>query len=120
MRREPNTPHTTLTRHLIYPAHAGEPSNASRSRTIGRIYPRVCGGAEVSANMTPYHWGLSPRMRGCLSQPTERTGVYPRAYGRASPTPRDLSPTQGLSRARGGAGWISVIDDQNMGVSPRT
>ena len=51
------------------PACAGEPSRPRRTRRHRRVYPRVCGGTP------PYDFefedsaGLSPRVRGNLSQP---------------------------------------------------
>ena len=50
------------------PACAGEPGLRRMRRRLGRVYPRVCGGAgEPSQTIQPFH-GLSPRVRGSRIQ----------------------------------------------------
>ena len=46
------------------PACAGEPRTPSRTPTVTRVYPRVCGGAPKQPCETKDQWGLSPRVRG--------------------------------------------------------
>ena len=51
-------------RHRSIPACAGEPAISPRSRTISKVYPRVCGGTRRSPPTIAVLFGLSPRVRG--------------------------------------------------------
>ena len=46
------------------PARAGEPDSAAAVAGAGRVYPRACGGTEISVNRRYLTTGLSPRVRG--------------------------------------------------------
>ena len=46
------------------PACAGEPTRPARRPRPGRVYPRVCGGTEVTYRAYVTAYGLSPRVRG--------------------------------------------------------
>ena len=48
------------------PACAGEPHSSATPPTIGKVYPRVCGGTRDDGNQAPAPAGLSPRVRGNL------------------------------------------------------
>ena len=46
------------------PAHAGEPLPEAARRTNRGVYPRACGGTDISPPCAVFVQGLSPRMRG--------------------------------------------------------
>ena len=46
------------------PACAGEPGSDARRKVLRRVYPRVCGGTGLLADLLPILQGLSPRVRG--------------------------------------------------------
>ena len=64
--------HVRITRSI--PAYAGEPRSVPRNPTLGRVYPRVCGGTLMRSNSSRTRSGLSPRMRG--NHPA--AGLFPR------------------------------------------
>ena len=92
---------------------------------LSRVYPRVCGGTQVTDRFAGGHWGLSPRVRGnlqrryqhnrrlgsipaCAGEPsswldTQRSGrVYPRVCGGTIRHTKTAFRTTGLSpRVRG-------------------
>ena len=95
--------------HRSIPACAGEPGHSIRPCSIGRVYPRVCGGTIRRALLGTPHPGLSPRVRGnhtpdvgarqpdrsipaCAGEPVHQAGcchpnrVYPRVCG-GTPSP---------------------------------
>ncbi len=53
-----------LTRSI--PACAGEPARKVSRRELCRVYPRVCGGTNISYTLAETVLGLSPRVRGNL------------------------------------------------------
>ena len=86
------------------PACAGEPPRPHPRCPRRRVYPRVCGGTELSKSRVLFQMGLSPRVRGnllpvgrslgrsrsipaCAGEPAARHGgggrsrVYPRVCG---------------------------------------
>ena len=107
------------------PACAGEPRQARGDDGIAAVYPRVCGGTLLAANVHAQIKGLSPRVRGNLHRPDEyrhhpgsipacagepagqrirrrRSGVYPRVCGGTFLANQPTIGTQGLSpRVRG-------------------
>ena len=114
------------------PAHAGEPLSEQRSYAQARVYPRACGGTELSADIAKPTTGLSPRMRGnrpqairgrlgigsipahagepsdCVAQKLGH-GVYPRACGGTFEKPATMAFTSGLSpRMRGNHGHWQI------------
>ena len=54
------------------PACAGEPGERRRSISSARVYPRVCGGTNVTNQHGVQIRGLSPRVRGNHSQATHQ------------------------------------------------
>ena len=48
------------------PACAGEPGPTATPRRGGTVYPRVCGGTDVTLHLAFVQCGLSPRVRGNL------------------------------------------------------
>ena len=66
------------------PACAGEPDGATADNTVIRAYPRVCGGAGLRRSTRPSVSGLSPRVRGTLSEAGldgASAGLSPRVRG---------------------------------------
>ena len=53
------------------PARAGEPSGASRSSSMARVYPRASGGTGMRRWNMRRQWGLSPRERGNRDEAVE-------------------------------------------------
>ena len=80
--REPRERHQRVARSI--PACAGEPGHARHQGFNRRVYPRVCGGADILHEQGLYAKGLSPRVRG---EPSSRCAngspirVYPRVCG---------------------------------------
>ena len=107
------------------PAPAGEPAIVPDAPTVGRVYPRACGGTTSKMRSSAAADGLSPRLRGNLDQfplvvltmrsiPAPagepwiaaarhfQTWAYPRACGGTSPGGKWPAATKGLSpRLRG-------------------
>ena len=52
------------------PARAGEPHSAQASKRASSVYPRACGGTSDSRIAPHCRLGLSPRVRGNLSERT--------------------------------------------------
>ena len=50
------------------PACAGEPRDMQVGKRMGRVYPRVCGGASQLRDANIGRSGLSPRVRGSRGQ----------------------------------------------------
>ena len=120
--------HVRITRSI--PAYAGEPRSVPRNPTLGRVYPRVCGGTLMRSNSSRTRSGLSPRMRGnllCLlphpgrrrsipayaGEPMDRIelhhifGVYPRVCGGTPDGMVVAVRLPGLSpRMRGSRHWL--------------
>ena len=46
------------------PAYAGEPAQSAVPSSVGKVYPRVCGGTVIIRYYQRSPRGLSPRMRG--------------------------------------------------------
>ena len=53
------------------PACAGEPGTRSRTKLLKKVYPRVCGGTNITEIRNDLASGLSPRVRG---NPASRPG----------------------------------------------
>ncbi len=62
------------------PACAGEPSSGRCAASAPRVYPRVCGGTDVTDLILHLAAGLSPRVRGNL-----RSGCCPDSTHRSIP-----------------------------------
>ena len=113
--------HVDATRGSI-PACAGEPWSGIPYRTVGRIYPRVCGGT-----ISPRSWriclmGLSPRVRG-NPHIHPHTGIrlrsIPACAGEPRSEPRPHWPSGVYPRVCGGTVTPSVAVVIVMGLSPR-
>ena len=104
------------------PARAGEPSIGSEGNGIGGVYPRACGGTPSSDWRHCAGYGLSPRVRGNLTQhdpmPLSPGSIPARA---GEPIATDLRST--LSRVYPRACGGTKADDRNRkieaGLSPR-
>ena len=73
------------------PACAGEPGPKRSHHVNNRVYPRVCGGAEVYGADSLNNLGLSPRVRGSRVQNvaiTSTTGSIPACAGEPRSTGR--------------------------------
>ena len=114
------------------PACAGEPRRTGLPSQCGRVYPRVCGGTELTSLPARLWSGLSPRVRGnqcnahkrnartgsipaCAGEPKwggvrcQCCWVYPRVCGGTYLPFRSLSRMDGLSpRVRGNPGVDSA------------
>ena len=114
------------------PACAGEPRARLERPITLRVYPRVCGGTLHAAAMGADDYGLSPRVRGnlsevlalagepgsipaCAGEPAwaasgiQRTGVYPRVCGGTTAMTDKQINLKGLSpRVRGNQSAVSV------------
>ena len=118
------------------PAGAGEPRTDRESSPCQRVYPRGCGGTEITPPDITENSGLSPRVRGNLLENAKaaqvegsipagageprsqwccqcRTQVYPRGCGGTGAASRHRAPQQGLSpRVRGNP--MSKGGDENL------
>ena len=60
------------------PAHAGQPTRALPRTPRRQVYPRACGATNPRSRIRGKAWGLSPRMRGNLSD-TDLSREYDRS-----------------------------------------
>ena len=104
------------------PAWAGEPRGRARCRTLGKVYPRVGGGASSIGCATRTTEGLSPRGRGSLvlprSIPDKRRSI-PAWAGEPSGPSGCRWPLWVYPRVGGGAGLFTQISPRVAGLSPR-
>ena len=122
------------------PACAGEPRSPTNCASNGTVYPRVCGGTQISVDLDSGAWGLSPRVRGnlwsgyrwlsgvgsipaCAGEPAARlagipvAGVYPRVCGGTCSWSVSPPSCKGLSpRVRGNPGPGTIIDGMNRSI----
>ena len=107
------------------PAWAGEPPWASSSKRLGRVYPRVGGGACRVGRTSIRRPGLSPRGRGSLMLPTaEGPGArsIPAWAGEPVEEPRGARrcPRHRVyPRVGGGAPGLYREYPRDFGLSPR-
>ena len=124
------------------PACAGEPLAGLVASPRNEVYPRVCGGADLTVADTIVAQGLSPRVRGsraevrdgrsprgsipaCAGEPRSRRGspasgrVYPRVCGEPWPCSRRPRWSRVYPRVCGGAGRVKVLGPLPAGLSPR-
>ena len=104
------------------PACAGEPGVDGRRGMKTRVYPRVCGGADRTGLSLFMPLGLSPRVRG--SPPTSARVRGPtRSIPACAGEPRLLNGGGNghgvYPRVCGGAHKGTVLDNDNIGLSPR-
>ena len=130
---EPRAPRVVCTGSI--PACTGEPNRTTQGCGCSRVYPRVYGGTFACYRGPAPLAGLSPRVRGNLTddaqnpsglgsipactgepgpQPRRRpaAGVYPRVYGGTLRLPSFRNTAQGLSpRVRGNRGEHLPLPD---------
>ena len=120
VRRSPDGGDAGLSHQRSIPARAGEPGALTSAPSAIRVYPRPCGGADGTAELTNEIPGLSPPVRGSLvrrdhvpnvggsiparaGEPSRhcsgsvREWVYPRPCGGATAKPPGLADHPGLS-----------------------
>ena len=104
------------------PAPAGEPRPVAWPRGLDQVYPRACGGTQITVGSTTSLDGLSPRLRG---NPPRTSGST--ASGWSIPAPAGEPATVGAPlemlavypRACGGTGSDGCPTYQLAGLSPR-
>ena len=104
------------------PAHAGEPLATALRTLRARVYPRACGGASPRPHGKRFGVGLSPRMRGSLSQTNnafEFEGSIPAHAGEPRPLERSDRLLRVYPRACGGASHDMLLYVCERGLSPR-
>ena len=104
------------------PACAGEPSTFRMASSLGRVYPRVCGGTSAAVMSGSPDRGLSPRVRGNPSAPVltlSSFGSIPACAGepRTANLPSMLSRV--YPRVCGGTEFSVLADNYALGLSPR-
>ena len=123
------------------PACAGEPRQAVTESAGRQVYPRVCGGTWLPANLGNPSQGLSPRVRGnpagipgicrirrsipaCAGEPVPSKwpiaacGVYPRVCGGTGKMPTRRGCATGLSPRVRGNRPVSHFGDGVCGSIP--
>ena len=104
------------------PAHAGEPAEVHVYRRAAGAYPRACGGADTPVRCASSDWGLSPRMRGSLSEEPGneiRTRPIPAHAGEPGTDQRGAGRHRAYPRACGGARAACSMRTIRYGLSPR-
>ena len=104
------------------PACAGEPCRERIATLIVAVYPRVCGGTRLILSVLRPIWGLSPRVRGNLSQnltAADDTGSIPACAGepRGSAVVRHVPRV--YPRVCGGTAARTSLRPMTPGLSPR-
>ena len=116
------------------PACAGEPSMSPTCSSLGKVYPRMCGGTPRRVRNGTPDPGLSPHVRGnqawasvspgvkgsipaCAGEPSGahctawRTGVYPRMCGGTTTAPFPCHDGTGLSpHVRGNHDGVEALE----------
>ena len=90
------------------PARAGEPWARSAGSRTSPVYPRACGGTNKTVDLRSDGIGLSPRVRGNLSQDPEvrrPLGSIPARAGEPASHVADAVADRVYPRACGGTGW---------------
>ena len=104
------------------PACAGEPGWPGSPQTPTMVYPRVCGGTQVTIMGDNTLGGLSPRVRGNLSAPLfphPRRGSIPACAGEPAPSIRNTAPAAVYPRVCGGTQPQCAVVYHRQGLSPR-
>ncbi len=104
------------------PACAGEPEASTWHLSAGEVYPRVCGGANPSAQAKEPSAGLSPRVRGSRPPPDEwrpRRGSIPACAGEPRESRGTTPPGRVYPRVCGGAMKSTLSAWTICGLSPR-
>ena len=104
------------------PARAGEPAFCSARHSMGRVYPRACGGTNLVSAIVTSYLGLSPRVRGNLrlsGSLSQRSRSIPARAGEPSPCGISLIFTLVYPRACGGTEPSLRRGAHLWGLSPR-
>ena len=104
------------------PACAGEPSVRCSRRCRAGVYPRVCGGTDVSGTPKQLRQGLSPRVRGNpAAREIERAGYgsIPACAGEPAPAGKTPCLCRVYPRVCGGTGGRRDVHGGVLGLSPR-
>ena len=104
------------------PACAGEPDPLHRYRRGNQVYPRVCGGTQISCGTKPHSKGLSPRVRGNPWRRLTRSscpGSIPACAGEPNSPPNPASLNAVYPRVCGGTQGILGRVLAADGLSPR-
>ena len=104
------------------PACAGEPQLDGLQDSLGRVYPRVCGGTPPALDTIAAERGLSPRVRGNLAGldgDAVQVGSIPACAGEPHHQSRVQALWQVYPRVCGGTGRSEAPDPQGPGLSPR-
>ena len=104
------------------PAYAGEPRASGLAPSWATVYPRVCGGTEILETVQKCPEGLSPRMRGNPTAPTQThssSRSIP-AYAGEPPTHVQVWRDRAVYPRVCGGTWIPVdVGGESKGLSPR-
>ena len=104
------------------PACAGEPTPRTGGRPASRVYPRVCGGADICPDLIFGYQGLSPRVRGSRPRVPWSCPVFGSIPACAGEPPRSHAPRPGrrvYPRVCGGAPEHGAALWREWGLSPR-
>ena len=104
------------------PACAGEPSYWLKERTRAGVYPRVCGGTNQSYKFEQTSKGLSPRVRGNLTDPADLVkadGSIPACAGEPGGPPFSRFSCTVYPRVCGGTVYRGTVSGTYTGLSPR-
>ncbi len=104
------------------PACAGEPIGIIRIIPTNEVYPRVCGGTKSSSGGSYQDRGLSPRVRGNLtdrSQDALANRSIPACAGEPPAGTHTPSPAGVYPRVCGGTSSLASMPQADMGLSPR-
>ena len=115
-RQWPNTGNGSI------PARAGEPTPRPRDPTPTTVYPRACGGTPVGRGEDCRLAGLSPRVRGNLSDQRPQVvgnGSIPARAGEPSAILPASSGCAVYPRACGGTSRVDADVYSQVGLSPR-
>ena len=104
------------------PACAGDPALRIVQRRVHKVYPRVCGGSAIVYSRQTKPKGLSPRVRGILSQLAHAVG-YERSIPACAGDPsgslaRPMNP-EVYPRVCGGSSGTKTTPFVSQGLSPR-
>ena len=104
------------------PACAGEPGRQVSLPLREGVYPRVCGGTSLTRSRWKTTCGLSPRVRGNLSdsiRDPRRRGSIPACAGEPRPFHRRQRLLEVYPRVCGGTAWNLPPWPWPWGLSPR-
>ena len=104
------------------PACAGEAKMVMSGRMPPEVYPRVCGGSELSHHGMDNVVGLSPRVRGKRDELSARHRAersIPACAGEAGAKPPGRAAPVVYPRVCGGSHWLRLAIFRSRGLSPR-